>query len=52
MKTQHATNAVPSCGIGRVVLAVGLGFVAVSAVSFGPMWLVVPVVVAYAATVL
>lgn len=50
-KTQQAKDLVPSCGIGKLALNFALGFAAISAVSFRPEWLVVPVVVAYVATV-
>ena len=51
MKTQHAKDLGPSCGIRRVGLALGFGFATVLAVSFGPVWLVVPVVIVYVAMV-
>ena len=51
MKTQHAKDLGPSCGIRGACLALGLGFAAVLAVSFGPAWLVVPVVIVYVAMV-
>ncbi len=50
-KTHQAKDLVPSCGIGKVAMHFAFGFAAVAAVSFGPEWLVVPVGVAYVATV-
>ena len=51
MKEKHEKDLRPSCGIIRVGLALSFGFSAVLVVSFGPAWLVVPVVIAYVAIV-
>lgn len=47
----YTNDLVPSCGIVECAGHVILGFAAVAAVSFGPAWVVVPVVIAYAAMV-
>lgn len=50
-KTQQRANLVPSRGIELAVYWLVLSFSAVFAVSFGPEWVSVPVVVAYLAIV-
>lgn len=45
-KTQQSPDLVPSCAIIEWVGLFVLSFAAVSVVSFGPAWSVVPVVIA------
>lgn len=52
MKTQHAADLMPSHGIARAGLWISFSFAAVLAISAGPAWLTLPIVVAYAAAVL
>lgn len=50
-KTPQRANLMPSRGIEVAIHWLGLSFAAVFAVSFGPEWVSVPVVVAYLAMV-
>lgn len=52
MKTQHAKELGPSCGIARVWLEVVLGGIAVFAACFGSGLIVPLAVVAYVAAAL
>lgn len=50
-KTQQCEELVPFRGIAEGIGLFVFSLAAVSVVAFGPAWVVVPVIVAYAATV-